>query len=285
MARKHQWFGALVLKSGAGIRSLRNIPVLGGLLHSLSHRILPPDQRVRMQVQAGPARGIYLELSPRTGHAYFRGEPEIETQKVVVERLKPGMVFYDLGANIGYFSLLAARLVGSVGQVFSFEPDAEVVVRLRDNIQLNGCSNITVVEAGVWSASQDVCFVSSDASSPERGTGKFGAAEKHAEGTPTRCVALDDFIQSAPPPDGIKCDVEGAELEALRGAESLLRTRHPWIICETHSETNDRMAREFLSRLEYYVQTVDVNHILAEPKNGKLMHEVRSSAHVLAAPR
>lgn len=267
MARRSKWFGALVLRSPTLIHSLRHVPVLGNLIHCLSHRLLSVDERLCVEVQAGPAQGIRLELNPRTGRAYLRGEPEIETPKVLAERLRPGMVFYDLGANIGFFSLLASRLVGASGRVFSFEPDAQVAIRLRRNIELNRFSNITVVEAGVWSASQNVRFVPCDASSPEGGTGKFVAGEDQTVGSHTRCIALDDFIRSSPPADAIKCDVEGAELEALRGARDLLRTQRPWIVCEMHSEANDRMAREFLGGLDYEVESLDVNHVFAKPKS------------------
>jgi|SRR5580658_3164353 FkbM family methyltransferase len=265
MAQKHKWFGELLLRSPKPIRNLRNVPALGGLIHYLSHRILPADERVCAQVQSGPAEGIRLELNPRTGEMYFRGEVEIATQKVLVERLRPGMVFYDLGANVGFFSLLAARLVGAAGRVFSFEPDPEVAARLLRNISLNEVSTITVVEAGVWSANANVRFIRSDASSPDRGTGRFVADDDQPAGESTRCVALDDFVQSAPPPDAIKCDVEGAELEALRGAKKLLETHRAWVMCETHSDANDRTAREFLGNLGYEIETVDANHILATP--------------------
>jgi FkbM family methyltransferase len=265
MAQKRKWFGDLLLRSPKPIRSLRNVPALGGLIHYLSHRILPADERVCAQVQGGPAKGIRLELNPRTGEMYSRGEVEIATQKVLVERLRPGMVFYDLGANVGFFSLLAAKLVGAAGRVFSFEPDPEVASRLRRNISLNEVSTITVVEAGVWSANADVRFIRSDASSPDRGTGRFVVGENQEGAASTRCVALDDFVQSAPPPNAIKCDVEGAELEALRGARKLLETQRPWVICETHSDANDRTAREFLGNLGYEIETADANHILATP--------------------
>jgi FkbM family methyltransferase len=255
----------MLLRSPASVRSLRYVPVMGDLIHYVSHQLLPTNERLCVQVQAGPAHGLQLELNPRTGQAYLRGEIEIATQKLLAEKLRPGMVFYDLGANIGFFSLLAARLVGQDGRVISFEPDAEVATRLRCNIALNEFSNITVVEAGVWSKSESVRFLASDESSPERGTGRLLGCENQAEGTPTRCVALDDFVQSAAPPDAMKCDVEGAELEALRGAENLLRTRRPWIICELHPQGNEQMVREFLSGVGYSVQSVDINHILAEP--------------------
>src|ERR1022692_2681077 len=172
MERTHKWFGTLLLHSPASIRSLRKVPVLGGLIHRLSHRILPINERLSVRIQAGPAQGICLEVNPRTGDAYLRGELEIATQKVLAERLRPGMVFYDLGANIGLFSLLAARIVGAGGQVFSFEPDAKVAERLRRNIAQNEVSNITVIEAGIWSTNGNVHFVA-DESCAERVTGRF----------------------------------------------------------------------------------------------------------------
>jgi len=155
MARTHKWFGALLVHSPASICSLRNIPVLGDFIHHLSHRILPTSERLCVRVQAGPAQGIRLELNPRTSDVYLRGELEIATQKVLAERLRPGMVFYDLGANIGLFSLLAARLVGADGRVFSFEPDAEVAARLRRNIRQNGFSNISVLSSATVPSTTD----------------------------------------------------------------------------------------------------------------------------------
>lgn len=265
MERTSNWVSQVLLRMPAPLRSLRKVPVLGGLIHFVSHRILRADQRVWMQVEGGAARGLWLELNPRTGQLYLRGEAEPVVQEILAKRLRPGMVFYDLGANIGLFSLLAARIVGENGRVFSFEPDAEVAARLRRNVARNNFTNITVVEAGLWSSSGNVNFVAADSSSPDRGTGQFIDGESQ-NGTPTRCVSLDDFMASAPPPDAIKCDIEGAEVEALRGAGKLLRASHPWILCETHSEPNDRAARELLQGFGYSVESVDSSHILALPQ-------------------
>jgi len=245
------------------LRSLRKIPLFGGIIHQMSHRILPVNETVWAQVRSGPARGISLQLHPRTGEIYRRGDVERLIQEVLVERLQPGMVFYDLGANIGFFSLLAARLVGPTGRVFSFEPDAEVAARLRRNIARNAFSNTTVVEAGIWSASKTVCFVPSDTSSPDRGTGRIATASDKTAFVSIRCIALDDFIRTAPLPDAIKCDVEGAEVEVLFGAEQLLERRRPTIIFEIHSESNGHRVREQLARFGYKCETVDGNHILA----------------------
>lgn len=260
MTGARKWMGELLLRSPAPLRSLRDVPVLGGLVHRLSHQLLPANEKVWARIEAGPAKGIWIELNPRTGHSYLQGEGEMAVQRVLVERIRPGMVFYDLGANIGLFSLLAARLTGATGKVFSFEPDAEVATRLRRNIARNEFAHITVVESGVWSSSGQMNFVAADMSSPDYGLGRFDAGEV---GTSRPCVALDDFIQRAASPDAIKCDVEGAEVEVFHGADRLLQEHRPWIVCEIHTEANGRAVRSHLSRFGYHFESVDGNHIVA----------------------
>ena len=105
-----------------------------------------------------------------------------------------------------------------------------------------------------------------DSSSPDHGLGRFIDGANQATGIAKQCLAMDDLVGDAPPPDAIKCDVEGAEVEALRGAEKLLRTRHPWLICEMHSEPTKQVSCELLARFGYTVEMLDDNHALAVPK-------------------
>jgi FkbM family methyltransferase len=253
----------MLLHAPTALRSLRDMPWLGNFVHRLSYRLIPVDQKIWARIQAGAAEGLWIELNPRTGQNYVRGEVETVVQKILTERLKPGMIFYDLGANIGYFTLLAARLVGEGGKVFSFEPDPENAARLRRNIQRNGFTNVTVVDAGIWSATQKRNFVTADSASPDHGIGKFDMLDGPDIGTPIPCTSLDDFTVDSPLPDAIKCDVEGAEIEALRGAEGVLRAKHPWIVCEMHSQANERAAREILRRFDYTLEARDKSHLLA----------------------
>jgi len=253
----------MLLHAPTALRSLREMPWLGNFVHRLSYRLIPVDQKIWVRVETGPAKGIWIELNPRTGQSYVRGEVETVVQRILAEYLKPGMIFYDLGANIGFFTLLAARLVGEGGKVFSFEPDPENAARLRRNIQRNDFTNVTVVDAGVWSVTQKLEFVAADFASPDHGIGRFVSTSGLDLGTSIACVSLDDFCKYSPPPDGIKCDVEGAEVEALRGAEKLLQAKHPWIICEIHSAENDRDAQEILNRFDYTLKATEDGHILA----------------------
>jgi FkbM family methyltransferase len=223
------------------------------------------DERIWAKIEAGPGQGLWFELNPRTGQHYLRGQTETVIQDILVQRLQEGMVFYDLGANIGLFSLLAARLVGSTGQVISFEPDPDSAERLERNIARNGYQNTTVIQAGVWSTTEKRSFKVADASSPDHGVGRFTAEEADGKNILVECVALDDFVRNVPAPDAIKCDVEGAEIEVLRGAKKVLQEHKPWIICELHSEANRVTFGNILNESGYRVETVDANHVLALP--------------------
>lgn len=262
MPGARQWISGLFLRAPAPLRSMRNLPLIGDWMHRVSHAVLPADQRHWAQIQSGPAKGLWVELNPRTGERYLRGEAEEPVQQALAARLRPGMVFYDLGANIGLFTLLAARAVGPEGRVFSFEPDPNVAARLRRNVARNGFSNVTVSEMGIWSSSGEMNFVAADAASPDRGTGRF-MADNTGDSAPLKCVALDDFVANHPAPNAIKCDVEGAELEVLRGAEKLIQKSRPWILGEMHSDANARAWQESLAKLGYRFEFVDASHILA----------------------
>ena len=260
------WASSLLLRMPAPLRSISRIPLLGNIVHRVSHFVLPVDHMIWAQVRSGPAQRLWIEVHPRTGQFYLGGDAEFPTQTVIAQRLRPGDVFYDLGANIGLFSLMAARCVGDSGLVFSFEPDAVIAERLRRNVARNSFSQVIVVESGVWSHTGTLDFVTASHASPDRGVGTFLSAGSSAARTPVRVVSLDDFVRSAPPPDAIKCDVEGAEIEVLRGAERLLTSHRPWILAEMHSESNDRAWREFLTRFGYTFSAADSNHVLAFPK-------------------
>lgn len=206
-----------------------------------------------------------MELNPRTGQQFLHGGGEPAVQQFLAGRLRPGMVFYDLGANSGFFSLIACRSVGGAGRVYSFEPSHENAERARANMSRNGFTNCTVVEAAVWNRTGTVTFDQSDpSSSPDRGTGHVEVNANSSLAISVPAIALDDFCRTSPAPDIIKCDVEGAEVEAFRGARCLLESHRPVIICEIHSAENDRVLRTELESLGYAVRNLDENHICAE---------------------
>jgi FkbM family methyltransferase len=256
----------LFLRYAAPLAGLRRLPIVGPCLRWASGKMVPRDSLAWVQIQKGPAAGLWMRLNPRTGGNAFAGGGEPEVQRALQEHVHSGMTFYDIGANIGFFSLLAARLVGQDGHVSTFEADPEVASRLREHIARNNFPQVTVVEKAVWSGDQRVPFLRTDPGvSPDLGLGHVVSAA--STGTiEVEGVSLDDYTATHPAPGFLKCDVEGAEIEVFRGAQRLLREKRPGILCEMHSEENRRTLVEEFSRLGYVCKALDETHVLALPQ-------------------
>jgi FkbM family methyltransferase len=257
-----QWF----LRYATPFAGVRRWPVIGPAVGWLSARIVPRDELAWMRVQHGPATGIWLHLNPRTGRLAYEGGGEPEVQAALVKHLRPGMTFYDVGANIGFFSMLGARLVGPSGRVIAFEADPEVAARLLGHAARNEFGWIRVEQKAVWSEARSVFFERTDpAKSPDRG---LGHVVENGSGNAIRveAVSLDEYAKSAAEPDFVKCDVEGAEGEVICGMERLLREKRPAVLCEMHSEENKRALQAQFARLDYESRLLDENHVLALPR-------------------
>jgi FkbM family methyltransferase len=255
-----------VLRYSSPLAGLRRVPLLGRCVSWAGEKLVPRDARTWVQVQSGPAQGLWLHLNPRTGTIYFEGGGEPEVQAALHKHLRPGMTFYDIGANIGLFSLLAGRLVGKEGRVVSFEADPEVAARLREHVVRNAYAWIRVEEKAVWSETGTLFFARTDTStSPDRGLGHIVAAGGR-DTIQVTGVSLDDYALTELPPDFLKCDVEGAEVEVFRGAQRVLREKRPGIICEMHSEESQRMLLAEFTGFGYSCEPCGSNHILALPQ-------------------
>jgi FkbM family methyltransferase len=131
------------------------------------------------------------------------------------------MTVFDIGANIDFFSLLAAPLVGGTGRVTVFETDPEIVERLRENVVGNQGAPISIEATAVWSSSNPVFVARADAEVPsDRGLGYVinDVAERSAPSTiRVEAVSVDEYVRKSGAPDFIKCDVEGAEVQVFRG--------------------------------------------------------------------
>jgi FkbM family methyltransferase len=134
-------------------------------------------------------------------------------------------------------------------------------------MERNGFQQFTITEAAVWRESGTVKFARADTSvTPDRGTGQISGLADGRNVVTLPSVALDDFVKTASPPNFIKCDVEGAESAVFAGAEQLLRSVRPIIVCEIHSYDNDRDVRAILRHFNYSVKDLDENHITAVPR-------------------
>jgi FkbM family methyltransferase len=262
--------GRLFFRHYQSLRGMGKLPVVGPLLTWAAARAVPRDSRVWMQVKSGPAEGIWLRLNPRTATGTVNGSGERQGLKIVKEHLRPGMTFYDVGANIGIFSMMAARIVGPSGQVVAIEADPEISDRLREHARRNSFPWVSVEQKAAWRESGTVMFERVDAGvSPDRGVGHV-VDSKNERVVSLDAIALDDCSPKFRPPDFIKCDVEGAEGEVFQGARRVLAEQRPRVLCEIHNENSRRLVLSEFSRFDYACESYNDNHvedhILALPK-------------------
>jgi len=258
----------LLLRVATPFARLRRIPILGDLLSWTSHQLVPSDTLLWVQIQQGLAQGLWIRVNPRTGHDVQHGIGEPAVQQALQQHARTGMTFYDLGSNIGFFSLIAARLVGPSGGVVSFEADPEIAARLRENLARNNFAHAVVEQKAVWSEPTTVSFARVDSRvSPDRGLGHVSTENSSAENTiQVEAVSLDQYVALHPPPDFLKCDVEGAEVAVFQGAQQLLQKNRPILLVEMHSSKNHCSLVAKFTQLGYLCHDLDENHVLALPQ-------------------
>jgi FkbM family methyltransferase len=152
---------------------------------------------------------------------------------------RPGATVLDVGANFGLFTVYGARLVGSAGRVFAFEP-SHVADVLADHVELNRVADRvdvlrvmvgdTTGEGEFWEA-PDSSFSSMSESAAARGATGNGGALRHVRPMTTVDAFCAEYQVN---PDVLKIDVEGAEGKVLRGAREFLAKRHGHIVLELH---------------------------------------------------
>ena len=205
---------------------------------------------------------VELDVADLTGHApFFLGVPYEKTLTLLVTGLHPGDTFIDVGANVGYFTVLAARRVGDTGRVYAFEPHPDARARLAANLARNGvahrveiCSDaLSDVDGGAVEL-----FVPGHESSLStlRPATAAVPASKFTRSIPVRTTTFDAWLRTHPcDPALIKLDVEGAEDLVFRGMENTLRSHPPRrIVCET---TEGSAADGMLRAYGYRVQSIE----------------------------
>jgi FkbM family methyltransferase len=206
----------------------------------------------------GPARGKRW-VSSCAAHSYWLGYWELETQGSFAARLKPGDVVYDIGAHLGLYMLGSSCKVGREGHIFAFEPLPRNVQYLRRHIELNRLSNCSVVEAAVCNSAGwrqlDASACHSEARLSETGP------------TTVPAVSIDQFLAGGPdrrPPNVIKIDARGAEMEILYGGRRTVTNFAPRIFLFSYADDENRQCREYLSSLGYSFEQVTADAAWAE---------------------
>jgi FkbM family methyltransferase len=178
---------------------------------------------------------------------YILGIYEPNKAKLFEKFIQRGKVFYDIGAHIGYFTLMASLLVGESGKVISFEPNPQNIGYLRKHMKINNRNNVTIIEAAV-SSKNGVAFFDNDKPSIRGHLSPNGKLK-------VKTISIDSLIKfiELPPPNFIKIDAQGAELQVLKGAKQTLLEYDPILFFATHSGKLHNDCICFLESIGYNV--------------------------------
>ncbi len=185
-------------------------------------------------IRSGVLRNVRWSMDVRDLD-YLLGTYEFAGISALVQNLRTGDSFYDIGANVGYYSIAASKIVGEKGIVFSFEPLPKNVQLLRKHLKVNKIENVYPIEYAVSNKRGNIEFSNSNNLAANTYVATSGIYNNEST-IAVKSVTIDDFVESnsAPLPDFIKIDVEGAESDVLEGALMTLQVNYPHILLATH---------------------------------------------------
>ncbi len=220
-------------------------------------------------IREGPLAGcrLHAPLHERLAYGFGSYEPVVmaEIQRII----RPESCFFDVGAHIGYFSLLAAK---AGARVFAFEPNPANVEVLQRNVDDNRLAKVTVVPKAVSDRDGTLRF----ATFPRSSVGKVASENLPSDARidEIACCSLDGFVfgEGNPSPASIKIDVEGAEGSVLRGARVLLERHRPVLLVEMHGRGPQEAVLEATAPFGYEWRRLDREELaLASDEVGRFV--------------
>jgi FkbM family methyltransferase len=198
-----------------------------------------------MRILWGPLHGTRWIVGSGN-HVCWLGLYEYRKQLALQRMLTAGSSVYDIGAHVGFHTLLASQIIGPSGHVSSFEPLTRNLRYLREHLRINGANNVQVIEAAVADQTGIEAFI-------EHGS-YMGGLQSTGQ-LRVQTIAIDKLLETGtiPPPDCVKLDVEGGEMRALQGMRETLSTFGPTIFLATHSPSLHVGCVHFLTELGYRV--------------------------------
>lgn len=232
---------------------LRWCPITDGkrLLLNLTRDWITPEAPIVTFETKHPFRLKANLANPEHQYLYFYGTHDERYIATKLRKLiKPGDICWDIGANIGFYTCLFASQVGDNGAVIAFEPASRTYGYLKENVSLNQFENVTVVNKGLGDKQEQRTLYYSEAGLAE-GTASLKYTDGRAASERVTLDTIDNLISEFPAPELVKIDVEGYQLEVLRGGEHFLKIHAPLLIAELKDvgETN----RDIFEEIENYV--------------------------------
>jgi FkbM family methyltransferase len=225
------------------------------------------------RIQRGVGKGLRFNCGSSAA-GFLLGTHDHEVQIALSRFLRPGMTVYDIGANVGFTAVIAARLVGPSGHVVCFEPLPDNARQIEENARLNDFKQIVVQQVAMGKENGEATFLLSVRPTWGRLQLGNGTPDQPSGKTVVPVRRLDDFNDGKlPPPAFIKMDIEGAEVDALNGASAVLAQHRPVLLIESHG-TNAAMEAILVGQ-GYRT------HVLGSPKT---LIDSPWDAQVLAVP-
>jgi FkbM family methyltransferase len=218
--------------------------------------LIPSDAQI--PILRGPLRGKKWIVGAGP-HACWVGTYEVDLLRAFAASFAPGSVVYDVGANVGIYSLLASSRVGPSGMVYAFEPQPRNLLYLRRHMTLNHVQNCVILETAISNTAGTLRF---SAASLEPSMGRLSPEGEVLVPSTTldRCIYGEKGLR---PPNVLKIDVEGAEWDVLQGATRALAEFHPKIFLELHGTQLHADCRAFLVAMGYRIEDERYGHFTA----------------------
>ncbi|MBE9475156.1 MAG: FkbM family methyltransferase [Chloroflexi bacterium] len=216
-----------------------------------------PEGLSEVTIAAGENVGIHMLLDLKKEKDYWLGTYEPELQAVISDLVKPGQIVYDIGANIGFITLLFTKRIGDQGHVYAFEALPANVSRLIHNIELNALEEwVTIIQAAVQDQSGQAEFLVAPSTGMGKVNGSAGRASvDYEESIQVEGISIDGFIEDTRNllPDILKIDIEGGEVLALPGMVKLLHAHRPILLIELHGIEAAQVTWDHLKQENYRI--------------------------------
>jgi FkbM family methyltransferase len=227
------------------ITAVGRIPLLNQAVRWCANQY--PENSVA-KIKYGQAAGSLWRRHHRYVNGYWIGHYELPMQNVLARELKMGQTFFDIGANAGFFTLVAARLVGASGRCVAFEPSPENCASIREQIEANSLHHCSLVSEAIADFDGMATFSFAAPGSP---MGHLGDKRSGEQQRAVKVTTLDRACARFGQPDFIKMDIEGGEAKALQAATDTLRGIRPGWLIELHGPECESQVKAILHGADY----------------------------------
>lgn len=230
--------------------------------------LLFKDQEKDLTIVLGPLKGTRMSINPRRQLSLLVGGYERDFTYRIIKLLDGCKVAYDIGAYMGYYSLLMEKYMGKDSVVYAFEPHPTACEKIEYNLSINKVTNVFLFRKAISDSNSTASLC----------LGESWSSIVWDHGVDTisvDTVTLDSLVNDGKiqPPDLIKIDIEGAEVKALEGGLETISQFQPKLAVELHASSLAEMVLKRLTNLGYTIQAVDSRSSLPS-KDSKYIYAV-----------